>query len=366
MPLPLLLIGAAALVGGYGVKKGIDAYSDSEKASDLNQAARGMFDDAKEDLECARDECRERLENLGRLKFDLWDRQLGRAVSLLERIRNVELRGAAKVDTLGATAFSTEELAKMKEVSMLASEAAAGGGLAALGSGALVGMASYGGAAMFATASTGTAISSLAGVAATNATLAWFGGGSLAAGGLGIAGGTAVLGGIVAAPVLAVGGIALAAQARKKLAAARATHAEAKKAVSEMRAAVALLRGIDKAASQAHHVLMQLDERMDPVLDDLERMARKRGGTLSRLLRFLERRGGILSRLSRLLRFLERRRIDYATLADNDKRKVYLATVFARGLRILLDAPLLTRDGALAPTYSKTLARGRALIATEA
>lgn len=51
-------------------------------------------------------------------------------------------------------------------------------------------------------ASTGTAISALSGVAATNATLAWFGGGSLAVGGAGMTGGFWILGGIVAAPMI--------------------------------------------------------------------------------------------------------------------------------------------------------------------
>ena len=50
------------------------------------------------------------------------------------------------------------------------------------------------------TASTGTAISTLSGAAATKATLAWLGGGALATGGLGIAGGAVVLG------VIGVGG----------------------------------------------------------------------------------------------------------------------------------------------------------------
>ena len=59
-------------------------------------------------------------------------------------------------------------------------------------------------ASTFAAASTGTAIATLSGAAATNATLAFFGGGSLAAGGLGMAGGTAVLGGLVAGPALCV------------------------------------------------------------------------------------------------------------------------------------------------------------------
>jgi len=53
-----------------------------------------------------------------------------------------------------------------------------------------------GGAAALGTASTGTAISSLSGAAAQSATLAWWGGGSLASGGLGMAGGAAALTGI--------------------------------------------------------------------------------------------------------------------------------------------------------------------------
>lgn len=56
-------------------------------------------------------------------------------------------------------------------------------------------------------ASTGTAISSLSGVAATNATLAWFGGGSIASGGIGMAGGTVVIGGLVVVPALIIAGL---------------------------------------------------------------------------------------------------------------------------------------------------------------
>ncbi|MGR6834483.1 hypothetical protein [Aliivibrio wodanis] len=68
------------------------------------------------------------------------------------------------------------------------------GGSAALGAWGLV--------SLIGSASTGTALSSLSGVAASNATLAWFGGGSLATGGAGMAGGFWVIGGIVAAPIV--------------------------------------------------------------------------------------------------------------------------------------------------------------------
>jgi hypothetical protein len=52
-----------------------------------------------------------------------------------------------------------------------------------------------GSAIAFGTASTGTAIASLAGITATNAALALLGGGTVAAGGWGIAGGAVVLSG---------------------------------------------------------------------------------------------------------------------------------------------------------------------------
>lgn len=68
------------------------------------------------------------------------------------------------------------------------------GGLAALGSWTLV--------SLVGTASTGTAIATLSGVAAHNATLAWFGGGALAAGGGGMAAGTVTLGVIFLAPIV--------------------------------------------------------------------------------------------------------------------------------------------------------------------
>lgn len=80
------------------------------------------------------------------------------------------------------------------------------GGSLAVGAWAMV--------AMFGSATTGAAISGLPGIAATNATLAWFGGGALAAGGAGMAGGMTVLGGFVAVPLVYI--------------AAKGTHKQAK------------------------------------------------------------------------------------------------------------------------------------------
>ena len=337
MPLPLIpiaiAIGAASL---FGAKKGYDAYSDNKEASSRNEDAKDLFEKGQRRLETARTECTTELEALGREKFEIWSRQLGRFVSLIEQIRNVELLGASELDRLGANAFSNafskEELAQMKEFASLAGEVV-GGGAAAIGTGVLVGMASYGGATMLATASTGTAISTLSGVAATNATLAWLGGGSLATGGIGIAGGMAVLGGIVAAPVLAVGGFVLAAKARENLAAARSNHAQAQKSAREMRAAASTVDGIRKVAGQFRDVLARLDKRTTPILDDFAVV-------------------------------LKLHDADYSKMAEADRRKVHLAVAFAQGLKTVLEAPLLTESGALTQSHPKALAHGRRLLSS--
>jgi transcriptional regulator with XRE-family HTH domain len=84
----------------------------------------------------------------------------------------------------------------------------ASGAIAGAGLGAGTAAGIFAAVSAAATASTGTAIASLSGAAASSATLAWLGGGTLAAGGMGVAGGTAVLTGIVALPaLLAIGGV---------------------------------------------------------------------------------------------------------------------------------------------------------------
>lgn len=88
----------------------------------------------------------------------------------------------------------TEEYAKeayraaIKAEGGAAAAVAGGTALAALGPSAAMWVATT-----FGTASTGTAISALHGIAATNAALAWLGGGTTAAGAAGIAGGKALL-----------------------------------------------------------------------------------------------------------------------------------------------------------------------------
>lgn len=131
---------------------------------------------------------------------------------MFSKIKNIDFRDNSIDEAFSIKDLDKQDLLSIQESAFKMKEVI-NGGLAALGSGGLAGLATYGGVGMLASASTGTAIAGLSGAAATNATLAWLGGGALSAGGFGIAGGTAVLGGIVAGPVLAIGGMMLASKA---------------------------------------------------------------------------------------------------------------------------------------------------------
>lgn len=95
------------------------------------------------------------------------------------------------------------------DLAMAGAKAGGAAASSAIGAWALVGA--------LGSASTGTAISSLSGGAATNAILAWFGGGALSAGGAGVAGGVAVIGGMLVLPAVALTAMFTHAAASKKI-----------------------------------------------------------------------------------------------------------------------------------------------------
>ncbi len=97
-------------------------------------------------------------------------------------------------------------------------------------SGAVIGSAIGG---MLASTAGGVAIAEISGVAATNATLAWLGGGVLSVGGFGMVGGMAVFGGLVAGPALAIFGAISADEMKEKLEKAKAYHSQVEAAVKK-------------------------------------------------------------------------------------------------------------------------------------
>lgn len=196
MPLPLLFIGIAAATGGLGIGKGIKAGIDVNKASQINKSANELVEDSSNLLNMQRQACDNSLRQLGEEKLFILNSTMSDFLKSFTKIKNVDFRDSVGLDELKEMQIDKKDFEELKELVTFAGSVA-GGTVAGTAGGALVAFGAYGAAQALACASTGTAIASLSGAAATNATLAFFGGGSLAAGGLGMAGGTMVLGGLV-------------------------------------------------------------------------------------------------------------------------------------------------------------------------
>lgn len=106
----------------------------------------------------------------------------------------------------------------------------------------------YTGVGMLASTAGGVEIAELSGVAATNVTLAWLGGGVLSVGGFGMVGGMAVFGGLVAGPALAILGVVSADEMEEKLEKAKAYHSQVEEAVKKADVIIDQFQAIEKMA----------------------------------------------------------------------------------------------------------------------
>lgn len=328
MPLPFMLLGAAAIAGATGVAKGGMATAKNTKAKWTEKDAQELCQQAWETLELQRTETTKHLECLGALKVDVWAKEMNDFVASFHAFKNVRLEETAAMEEHLKLQIQDPQSLRNMEVATVKAVEIAQAGVTTLGAGALAGIASYGGAMMFASASTGTAIATLSGAAATNATLAWFGGGALAAGGFGMAGGTLVLGGIVAGPALAVAGFLMDAKAKERLAHAKEMQAQAEVAVEQMDTMTDFIKRVAEIADDYAHFLTRFRSVFYLVLCELksvERCARQRcGQTVS-----------------------NREPVDFDSLTSAEQKKLHQAWLMAQVLYSVMATPILTKEGNL-------------------
>lgn len=174
-------------IGGHGRLK--ESRFEYENAYSLYASHFNQMVDAQESFNNSLNAVGEMTHNI-LLEFEKSRKLLKRPV---QRITDITI--APKFNQTSSQIHQLRDIAdEMNSTGVVLIQGTAIGGLAAVGSWTLV--------SMFGSASTGTAIASLSGVAAHNSILAWFGGGALAAGGGGMAAGTVALGAIVALPIV--------------------------------------------------------------------------------------------------------------------------------------------------------------------
>jgi hypothetical protein len=264
--IPAVLIAVGAATGSGGLALGGKGALDLKKAS-------GRLKEAHDRYERRRAQSEQNVAATNRRLDDLGKQQKQALIDVIVRMRDFlrrhekQVRESERLLVEGVDANMTQ----VPGLVALDVDAVAwvGGALgsAIVAAGTNVGVTA---AAGLGVASTGAAISGLSGAAAESATLALLGGGSLAAGGGGMALGLTALNFVTFGPALLFGGFATKSQGTKAVTKAKAYGAKVAVAIAEMEQTDTQLAAVDARAEELSSVLQRLTERAVAALDLLE------------------------------------------------------------------------------------------------
>ncbi len=330
MPVPIIL---GAIAGGaalYGAVKGAKGAIDHKKASSVNDNARSIVDNANKKINAQREYADSVLRDYGERKLRAFNGVIPEFIDTFGRLKNVETINTPELDKLNIGDFSTVSLNELRSDYELLKSSGLGLG-AGLGSGAALAFGAYNGTMLLATASTGTAISALSGAAATNATLAWLGGGAIATGGGGVALGSMVLGGIVAGPALAIFGHIVGNKGEEALNNAYSNLEQAKTIRDQADVMFKKLEVIGTVTSLANNTFSTLTTQLRRAVSDLKKMLDAEGE-------------------------------NYQALSSESREVVFRSVKFAQIIKAMIDTPILDKDGNLVLSTEKRLQEFKVLL----
>lgn len=327
MPLPLIVAGYAigSAVAGGSAAGGLGAFR-MRKAKKAIEESRATVEKAEKSTARRRTECEEAFTRLGEAKLLAMQAGLVPFHDAFEKLKDVDL--TVETPDEEAPVIDQVRVREAGRVTLSTLDALAGAGVAGA-AGAVASAGATAAVGAFATASTGTAISAIGGIAATNATMAWLGGGALAAGGGGMAAGAAVLSGIAAAPAFLVGGVFLHVKGRDALARAEEFEADVEGAVAKHRESQTILKAAAELAIGVQDLVQQF--------------------------------GGIVARESGWLDATASREADWDKLEDSERERTRQLVSLAIALSDLVHTPIIDDEGVLTSAIREAYSRGRVL-----
>ena len=253
MPIPFILGAIAVAAGATGVAKGVSGAMKIKEAKEMMEEIERKHNENQARLEKQERRTQVFMDKLGAIEVETLS-SFQEFSECVEKIQNIP---KFKKYEMGSLEIEPLNIERLKEVSIGATAlkgVIAGSALGTAGSFA-AGGATTAAVSAFGVASTGTAISGLSGAAATNATLAALGGGSLAAGGGGVALGTTLLTGATLGIGLMVGGLFINHAGDKAQANVYEAREEYNKAKALIKKARTILSEIEDAAKNYTKVL---------------------------------------------------------------------------------------------------------------
>lgn len=302
--------------------------------NELMEEAQLVYGSSKTNFERQKEITANKLEKLGKVKLKAWT-DFNLFTDAFSAFADADFQGmyGTQKDYYGSDINPKEMYFNIKKASMNASEVLEGG-YAALEKGALIGIAAYAGVMRFGKASTGTAIRNLNGIAKDNATLAWFGHGSKASGGFGMAGGKVVLAGIVIAPLLYFGASVLTSTDETQLYEAQELNSKAKKVASELDNVTNEMKEIESLADDYTAYIDGVSTKFVPVIKKVSSIASK----------YRRNNNGGIS---------------FVNMCDEDKDAVELCWRFAVTYYNVLSETLLTDEGRVLGRAKYTLEKAK-------
>lgn len=237
--IPIIFGAVAAATAVMGAAAGADGLNKMQQAEAIAKKAEERYESKKKDVQATEKQTRKQLNEYGYLTAQIKKDTVGRFVELAERLKQKLLVSEFEFfqGFEGATFSENDSFADNNNIGNI------GETLAVMGVTA----------------------------AATNATLAWLGGGALAAGGGGMALGTLVLGGFALGSALMVGGFMIDGDGEKALTEATEYAAKVEAEIAKMDAYIDYLENsVQRRIRELESIVKSLNSRCQPALDELE------------------------------------------------------------------------------------------------
>lgn len=307
MPLPFLIAGGAALLGAGAHMMAKETNEEAEKVS---REAQRIYKDAKSSLESAKSNTEEALLAFGYAKMNVLETSLDQFIQAFERIRESKIN----IDEEDYKfMIDKEDVLKLRQMSDIYSSTISSSATGAA-AGALIGLAASGSLSIVTGGMSIAGMSLLTGDIVGAATIA---GSSLS---LGLS--FTPLATIVA-PVVLFTGISANAKADENLEKAKASLAEAKKAVEQMKISETMCNAITKRSDMFRNLLLELNKVFSVLVKDFDEMTEKK------------------------FQDLEGRKIDYEDLTQEENNLTKVTCSFVTAIKSVINVPLLKKEGTL-------------------